>query len=127
MSSLAVKPETSGATELAVKLRTLHRVFADEVEIDIRAAKIADKYTPRSLEPLLVNFRKSFTRTDCSASDIEIKTDSRYAEAVFSCRFKGTPKQGAPFDEVRDVTCHLQKSEGVWKINRVVVNDILER
>lgn len=127
MVSLASKPEAASPAELALKLRILQRVFADKVTIDFGARRMSDVYTPRSLEPMLANFRKSFVSTTASMSDEELRIDKVRADIVFACRFRGKPKSGIYVDEVRDVTCSLQKTDGVWKIDKVVINDILER
>jgi hypothetical protein len=89
MVSLASKPEAASPAELALKLRILQRVFADKVTIDFGARRMSDVYTPRSLEPMLANFRKSFVSTTASMSDEELRIDKVRADIVFACRFRG--------------------------------------
>ena len=127
LTTLAEKPQGVRPTELAVKLKTLQTVFADSVSIDFGARKLSDTYTPRSLEPMLVSFRKHFVETTCSMSDVEITLQGDRANAVFACRFKGVPRQGNRVDEVRDVSCQLVKRDQKWYIENISINDILER
>ena len=127
MATLADKPEEISPAEFAVKLKTLQRVFAENVTIEFGAHRFSDIRSRRSLEPLLINFREHFAKAGCSISDIEINITNERASVVFACRFIGRPKQGAAVDEIRDVTCQLVKLENKWYIERVSINDILER
>ena len=127
LASLAEKPDAARPTEFAAKLRIIQTVFTDNINLDFRDIRLSGSYSPRSLEPMLANFRKSFVSTAASMSDEELRIDKVRADIVFACRFRGKPKSGTYVDEVRDVTCSLQKTDGVWKIDKVVINDILER
>lgn len=127
LASLAVKPSEASPAELAVKLRTIQTIFTGEIIIDFGARKLSGKYTPRSLEPMMVNFRKHFANSKCSAGNIEITVAGERADAVFSCSFKGTTIKGDVIDEVKDVNCRLVKYEKKWYIESISINDILER
>ena len=127
LTTLAEKPQNVSPTEFAVKLRTLQTVFAEKVVIDFGARRMSDVHSARSLEPLLISFRKHFLYTSCSLSDEEITVDADRASTVFACRFKGKPQQGNYVDEVRDVSCQLVKRDRKWYIEKISINDILER
>lgn len=127
LTTLAAKPQEPRPAELAAKLRTLQTIFAEQVTIDFGARKMSETYTPRSLEPLLVNFRKQFISSDCSMSDLETTVSGGHADTVFACRFQGTPRKGNAVDEVRDINCRLVKHDKTWYIESISINDILER
>ena len=127
MTQLAAKPQEPKPAELAMKLRILQTVFAEQVSIEFSAHRFAENYTPRSLEPMLVNFRKHFASSDSSMSDLEINLSGSRADAVFSCRFQAVNRKKERVDEVYDVHCQLVKREQTWYIERVSINEILER
>lgn len=127
LTTLADKPQNVSPTEFAVKLRTMQTIFAEQVVIDFGARRLSDVYSARSLEPLMINFRKHFITASCSLSDEEITVNGERANAVFACRFKGRPQQGNYVDEVRDVSCQLVKHDKTWYIEKISINDILER
>ena len=124
---LAEKPDHASAAELAVKLRTLQTVFCDEVTLDIRHPAISEKYSPRSLEPLLVRYRKHFNHADASLSDLEINISGERADALFSVHLTGVTLRRHRVDEVRDVNCTLIRADGAWRIEKVSITNVLER
>lgn len=127
LASLAAKPAEASPAELAVKIRILQTIFAEQIIIDFGSRKLSGNYSPRSLEPMMVNFRKHFTSSKCSAGNIEINIAGERADAVFSCTFKGTTNKGEVIEEVKDVNCRLVKHEQKWYIESISINDILER
>ena len=124
---LADKPSTASAAELAVKLRTLQTVFCEQVMLDIRTPAISEIYTPRSLEPLLIRYRKHFSYTQSGMNDLEINISGNRADALFSLHLTGVTLKGYKVDEVRDINCVLVKSNDIWRIEKVTVTNILER
>ena len=127
LASLAEKPDAARPTELAAKLRIIQTVFTDNINLDFRDIRLSGNYSARSLEPMLVNFRKHFADSDCSAGNMDITVSSDRADAVFSCSFSGRTSKGELIKEVRDVNCRLVKIDKTWYIESISINDILER
>ena len=126
---LGERPASPGAAELAVKIASIDDIFADQVEISFgRRFGLSGVYTPRSIEPLLVQYRKVFIHAAMAADDLTVTIESEdTANAVFSCRLTGKLHRGDYIEEVRDVECRLKKLAGVWKIDRLNINEVLER
>ncbi len=126
---LGERPENPGAAELAVKIASIDDIFADRVVIEFgRRGRISGTYSPRSIEPLLVQYRKVFARAELAMDDFTVTVSPEdTANAVFSCRLTGKLHRGDYIEEVRDVDCRLKKADGVWRIEKLDINEVLER
>ena len=126
---LGERPENPGAAELAVKLGSIDDIFADQVVIEFgRRSRISGTYTQRSIEPLLVQYRKVFSRAHLDMDDLTVTISPEdTANAVFSCRLSGKLQGQDYIEEVRDIDCRLKKTDGVWRIEKLDINEVLER
>jgi hypothetical protein len=124
---LAERPASPGAAELAVKLGSIDDIFAGEVSLDFGRRVLSGTYSSRSIEPLLVQYRKVFARAAVEMDDLTVTVAGDTAEAVFSCRLTGKLHRGDLIEEVRDVGCRLKKIEDKWRIVKLEINEVLER
>ena len=124
---LAERPASPGAAELAVKLGSIDDIFAGEVSLDFGRRVLSGTYSSRSIEPLLVQYRKVFARAAVEMDDLTVTVAGDTAEAVFSCRLTGKLHRGDLVEEVRDIECRLKKIEDKWRIIKLEINEVLER
>ena len=125
---LGERPENPGAAELAVKLGSIDDIFAEQVSLDFGRRFLSGIYSSRSIEPLLVQYRKAFVRADLKMDDLTVTISPEdTANAIFSCRLTGKLHRGDQIEEVRDVECRLKKTEGKWRIEKLEINEVLER
>ena len=125
---LGKRPENPGPAELAIKITAIDNIFAEQVILDFGRRWNSGVFSNRSIEPLLVQYRKAFIHAELKMDDLTINIpDQETANALFSCRLTGKLHRGDYIEEVRDVECRLKKIEGSWRIDKLEVNEVLER
>lgn len=120
-----------GAAATALKLKSLEKIFAPEVDINLDDRIFAGKVKQTELTGDVVRFRAIFDRVKIGMRDLEIKVEGpEQAEAVFTGSLDGVGKSGGgvgTVSEVRDIFCKLEKIDGDWKINSLSVQNILQK
>ena len=87
----------------------------------------------RSSEHLFQSYRWKegrpvFSRAHLDMDDLTVTISPEdTANAVFSCRLSGKLHGQDYIEEVRDIDCRLKKNDGVWRIEKLDITEVLER
>ncbi len=128
LCELANKAEQENAAVAALKINSTDKVFAPRCVIDVGHELADGTMTPTEITSMLARYRGVFQQVRVETRDVSIHIQSpEEATASFTGFLKGVTRGGGQLDEVRDLTCQLEKRDGRWLINRIAIREVLQR
>ena len=128
LCSRAARNADRSAASALLQGQSVARLFAPECVLEIRTGMFSGRYTPEEIGANVMRVNAMLLHSELSVSGVTVRLiDENNAEAEFTGRFRGTMKNDAQIDEIRELICNFRKIDGEWKISAIQVRDVLEK
>ncbi len=122
------KPEGEKLAATLMKNKSLEKIFAEPVSVQIQQAMFNGEYTIAGLQASAARIHMMFSDLKISADDVTVElTSPESASVFFSGRLQGITKNRTKVDEVRDLLCTLKLIDDDWKISAVQIQEVLAK
>jgi len=128
LAECVTKPSGEQSVMMAAKMHNLGNVFADTCYFECERAMMTGDYTPEEVSSHAVRARSLFGDVKLAFYDLNVLLSGEgRATATVTARLTGTMKSGESFQETHELDCVLAKCEDDWRINKVVVVQVLDK
>ena len=129
LRELITKEQGESPAGMLAGMRSLRRLFAEEIVVAGDAGTLAARYTDQELAATVQRIRELFASVELGIDDLEVEFP-RPGEAVgrFSATLSARPAGGSSAGgerlEVRRVTSRLIESDGRWRFTAFELEDV---
>ena len=125
---MATKRAGDNPAAAGLMISKTDKVFAGEFSVKIGNGMFDGVYNPTKMTSELARYRAVFTEVEVDTQDLEITFPAQdTAEAVFTGVLKGRTKTGSGVSEAREVICTLIRTPEGWRIEKLVIKEIMQR
>ncbi len=128
LAESASKAGEETAATLYLKSASLSALFDDHCSLDVAHSFVSGSYTPEEVSSKMVQAHKLFETATMKIYNLTVRMDGENkASAIFTLRFTGKSKNGASFDETREIEASLIRKEGKWLFCAFKIAQVIER
>ena len=125
---MATKRAGDNPAAAGLMISKTDKIFAGEFTVKIGKGMFDGIYNPTKMTSELARYRAVFQEVEVDTQDMEIAFPAQdKAEAVFTGVLNGRTKTGSSVSEARDVSCSLVRTPEGWRIDQLVIKEIMQR
>jgi hypothetical protein len=122
------KTEKETPLVAAAKANSIKELFADTCTVHAPAYSFSRDISTQDLPPLVLTARSRYSEISLEFYDLVIEfPEEGTAQVNLTARIEGTLTTGTYVDDVHELRCKLQKTEGIWLLKEIEVVEVLER
>ena len=125
---MTTKKTGDNAAAAALLISKTDKVFTGEFSVKIGNGMLDGVYNPTKMTSELARYRGVFKEVRTDIQDVEINFPAPdAAEVVFTGVLNGSSKTGSSVSEAREVICTFTRTPEGWRINKMVIREIMEK
>ena len=112
----------------AAKANRIKQLFAEACTVHAPAYSFSKDISSQDLPSLVLTTRSRYSEMSLEFYDFVIKfPEEGTAQVDLTARIVGKLTTGISVDEVHELKCKLQKTEGIWLLKEIEVVEVLEK